>query len=42
MQAVDRKLKLLAQLHFIHEYIVLFSSGRIMAFNVIIQSMIFL
>ena len=41
MQAVDRKLKLLAQLHFIHEYVVLFS-GRIMAFNVIIQSMIFL
>ena len=39
MQAVDRKLKLLAQLHFI--LIVLFS-GRIMAFNVIIQSMIFL
>ena len=41
MQAVDRKLKSITQLHFIHKHIVLLS-GSIMAFNVIIQSMVFL
>ena len=41
MQTVDCKFKLLTELHFIYKHIILLF-GRIMAFNVIIQSMVFL